>query len=1194
MHIKKIIIQGFKTYRNTTEIDLLSPNFNVVVGRNGSGKSNFFAAIRFVLSDAYSHMTREERQGLIHEGSGTVMSAFVEIVFDNTDRRFPIQRDEIAVRRTIGLKKDDYSLDGKSATRSDIMNLLESAGFSKLNPYYIVPQGQITSLTNSKDAERLSLLKEVSGAKMFESKLRESNREMTNSNYKMERIDEAMEKLEDKLSDLQIELDDLKEYQQLEKSRKIFEFNLFDRELTTVSKQSEEKESEYETLLESSQKDIKNLEDRERTCQKVQLNIDELTAAIKIAQLDEAQCDADQTRNLQTIAEKEVQERELASSLGSDLESVENRRLKQATYFEAIQRNENLLESTLKPNMNQLQTTERDLKDKIMELTTKQNMLYAKQSRFLKFTTKKQRDKWLQQEIRNLQEDKTTKNNKLQASSVKKEELDSQLLECNRRLDELRIALDDPQNVEIVHQLEEEVREGKYRVSNLLDQRKAFWRQEMRIRSLQDSTEHELSNINHKVVQTMDRAQAKGLESVREIAEKLNLQSSVYGPLVDLFSVSEKYKTAVEVVAGNSLFHVVVDTDETALTLMKELARTKAGRVTFMPINRIHVPPISFPDQEAHEFIPLIKKLKHNADLVGKAIQQVFGRTIVCKSLHRGSELARLYNLNAITLDGDIASTKGVLSGGFREFKNSRIDNLRLQSKKRVELKKLQEEVQECSREIEALTHQLADANNQLDSKLKELQAQSSKMEPIRVEHTRLLNEKFRAQKEIDVLEMTVRNLSLANASIDAKLQQYQNEKESSFSQALSPEEAEEISSLAQEIATVENEYNSAVGDATELETQIAEVEDKLATLRAQMDQVSQSSAFSDRNGQEMELQILREELGTLREKSSELKEQHIEYVDKVSDISEKLEAKKRELAKADEEQVATLKRLEGVGKRAERILSKKAILDSRRDELQEKVHELGVLPEEAFQLLNFETLLSDSLLANLNSVNNELKKYAHINKKAMEQLSTFAKEKEDLVSRKEELEQSKESIEQLVESLKLQKDAAIKSSFEEVSRSFSEIFEKLVPNGRGELVMRTKDDIDDEEGSQSIENYTGVAILVSFNSKEDEQQRIEQLSGGQKSLCAIALILAIQKCDPAPFYLFDEIDANLDTQYRTAVAALIETLAINAQFICTTFRPEMLQAANTFYGVSFSNKVSTVLEITQDEALSFVEGQRS
>ncbi|GMF53317.1 unnamed protein product [[Candida] boidinii] len=196
MHIKRIVIQGFKTYKNTTVIESFSPHNNVVVGRNGSGKSNFFAAIRFVLSDAYTNMSREERQSLIHEGSGTVMSAFVEIIFDNTDRRLPIDTDEVIIRRTIGMKKDDYSLDQKSATKSDIMNLLESAGFSRSNPYYIVPQGRITSLTNAKDAERLQLLKEVAGAKVFETKLKESLKEMNNTNKKRDQIDEMLSYIE--------------------------------------------------------------------------------------------------------------------------------------------------------------------------------------------------------------------------------------------------------------------------------------------------------------------------------------------------------------------------------------------------------------------------------------------------------------------------------------------------------------------------------------------------------------------------------------------------------------------------------------------------------------------------------------------------------------------------------------------------------------------------------------------------------------------------------------------------------------------------------------------------------------------------------------------------------------------------------------------------------------------------------------
>lgn len=141
-------------------------------------------------------MSREERQLLLHEGSGvtSTMSAYVEIVFDNSDHRFPTGKEEVVIRRTIGLKKDEYSLDKKSSSKADVMNLLESAGFSKSNPYYIVPQGrvsclaggglvsnpthisQITSLTNAKDHERLALLKDVAGTKVYENRRSESEK----------------------------------------------------------------------------------------------------------------------------------------------------------------------------------------------------------------------------------------------------------------------------------------------------------------------------------------------------------------------------------------------------------------------------------------------------------------------------------------------------------------------------------------------------------------------------------------------------------------------------------------------------------------------------------------------------------------------------------------------------------------------------------------------------------------------------------------------------------------------------------------------------------------------------------------------------------------------------------------------------------------------------------------------------------
>jgi structural maintenance of chromosome 3 (chondroitin sulfate proteoglycan 6) len=247
----------------------------------------------------------------------------------------------------------------------------------------------------------------------------------------------------------------------------------------------------------------------------------------------------------------------------------------------------------------------------------------------------------------------------------------------------------------------------------------------------------------------------------------------------------------------------------------------------------------------------------------------------------------------------------------------------------------------------------------------------------------------------------------------------------------------------------------------------------------------------------------------------------------------------------------------------------------------------------------------SQTAATRLNKVKIALMKYGHVNRKAFEQFQQFEKQRDMLENRRKELGTSDGSIHELISHLDLQKDEAIERTFRQVSKEFARIFEKLVPAGRGRLIIQKRqdkaargeesDEEDDErENSGSVENYTGVGISVSFNSKHDDQQRIQQLSGGQKSLCALTLIFAIQASDPAPFYLFDEIDANLDAQYRTAVASLIQDSASTGQFICTTFRPEMLRVADRCYGVAQQRKASTITVVQTHEALEFVEGQVS
>jgi structural maintenance of chromosome 3 (chondroitin sulfate proteoglycan 6) len=171
MHIKNIVISGFRSYRDQAFQEELSPKHNVVVGRNGSGKSNFFAAIQFVLSEKFSNLSAAERKDLFHAGAGRpLLAVFVEIIFDNSDGRIVIpgrpDESEVRIRRTVGLKQDEFRVNDRRFTSTEIRQLLESAGFSSSNPYYIVEQGKIVSLANMNEEDRYQLIKDVAGTNL--------------------------------------------------------------------------------------------------------------------------------------------------------------------------------------------------------------------------------------------------------------------------------------------------------------------------------------------------------------------------------------------------------------------------------------------------------------------------------------------------------------------------------------------------------------------------------------------------------------------------------------------------------------------------------------------------------------------------------------------------------------------------------------------------------------------------------------------------------------------------------------------------------------------------------------------------------------------------------------------------------------------------------------------------------------------
>ncbi|CAI4587735.1 CBM_collapsed_G0031230.mRNA.1.CDS.1 [Saccharomyces cerevisiae] len=686
MYIKRVIIKGFKTYRNETIIDNFSPHQNVIIGSNGSGKSNFFAAIRFVLSDDYSNLKREERQGLIHQGSGgSVMSASVEIVFHDPDHSMILPSgvlsrgdDEVTIRRTVGLKKDDYQLNDRNVTKGDIVRMLETAGFSMNNPYNIVPQGKIVALTNAKDKERLQLLEDVVGAKSFEVKLKASLKKMEETEQKKIQINKEMGELNSKLSEMEQERKELEKYNELERNRKIYQFTLYDRELNEVINQMERLDGDYNNTVYSSEQYIQELDKREDMIDQVSKKLSSIEASLKIKNAtDLQQAKLRESEISQKLTNVNVKIKDVQQQIESN---GEQRNLDSATLKEIKsiieQRKQKL--SKILPRYQELTKEEAMYKLQLASLQQKQRDLILKKGEYARFKSKDERDTWIHSEIEELKSSIQNLNELESQLQMDRTSLRKQYSAIDEEIEELIDSINGPDTKGQLEDFDSELIHLKQKLSESLDTRKELWRKEQKLQTVLETLLSDVNQNQRNVNETMSRSLANGIINVKEITEKLKISpESVFGTLGELIKVNDKYKTCAEVIGGNSLFHIVVDTEETATLIMNELYRMKGGRVTFIPLNRLSLDSdVKFPSNTTTQiqFTPLIKKIKYEPRFE-KAVKHVFGKTIVVKDLGQGLKLAKKHKLNAITLDGDRADKEVYLQVGILISTNEHVWN---------------------------------------------------------------------------------------------------------------------------------------------------------------------------------------------------------------------------------------------------------------------------------------------------------------------------------------------------------------------------------------------------------------------------------------------------------------------------------------------------------------------------------------
>ncbi|RLU23029.1 hypothetical protein DMN91_005307 [Ooceraea biroi] len=1159
MYIKQVIIQGFKSYREQTVVEPFDPRHNVVVGRNGSGKSNFFYAIQFVLSDEFSHLRPEQRQALLHEGTGPrVISAHVEIIFDNTDGRLPIDKDEVYLRRVIGSKKDQYFLNKKIVTRNDVMNLLESAGFSRSNPYYIVKQGKINQMATAPDSQRLKLLREVAGTRVYDDRREESKSILKETEGKLEKIEDFLRTIENRRK--LVELEASRANSGAEQARLGAEAKTAQEMVRAATKRLKESKKEVQTAKE--ERDTLSAEQQQLLKEKTKLTltINDL--------LEEVKGDNDSKKRAQQELEK------LKANI-----AVREDELK-----------------ALKPEYERMKRVEEECTRELQLKEQKRKELYAKQGRGSQFTTKDERDKWIQNELKQLTKqikDKEEHQKKisedLKRDAEKQIALEKKIGDHTREMERQRASIDDHNK-------------QYYELTKSKDQcqatRKEQYRQESVLQLNLSGLKEDLAKADQSLRSMAGKPILNGRDSVRKVLDTFRTRkdmaqevSSYYGPVIENFNCDKSVYMAVEVTAGNRLFHHIVETDKFGTKILKEMNNQRLpGEVTFMPLNRLHVKDIDYP--QTSDAIPMISKLNYDPKF-DKALRYIFGKTLICRNLEAATTLARDSGLDCVTLEGDQVSSKGSLTGGYFNTLRSRLEIQKTRSE-------LMSQITTLETQLTTLKDEIRKADQNISSYVSEMQRTETRNSKAKDIYDKMKAEIRLMKEELSAIERyrtpKERSLAQCTSSLEA-MRATKDGLESELHQELmaqlSVADQHQVDTLNDDIRRLTKENKEAFAKRMQLEAEKNKLENlltnNLVRRKDELVQALQEISVEDRQRQ---LDTSKTQLADIEKRLVKVNEDFKSQNEKVTSAMKKQKAESAEVEKWKLKEKEAQEKIEADAKDLEKLASKLNILQQKIGECTQKIAELGALPSnEAFS--KFNTMSTKQLFKEMEKANNHLKKYSHVNKKALDQFMSFSDQKERLVKRKEELDRGDEKIKELMSVLEQRKCEAIQFTFKQVSKYFSEVFKKLVPSGHAQLVMRTADGDEGDDGTtepSDSDRFIGVGIKVSFTGHRAEMREMNQLSGGQKSLVALALIFAIQKCDPAPFYLFDEIDQALDAQHRKAVADMIHELSSDAQFITTTFRPELLHHANKFYGVKFRNKVSHVECVTREEAADFVE----
>ncbi|ASK63517.1 chromosome segregation protein SMC [Virgibacillus phasianinus] len=1184
MYLKRLESVGFKSFAERIQVDFV-PGVTAVVGPNGSGKSNITDAIRWVLGEQSAKSLRGSKmEDIIFQGSDSRRAlnvAEVSLVLDNNDHAVPLDYEEISITRRVYRSGDsEFYINKQSCRLKDIVDLFMDSGLGR-EAFSIISQGKVEEILSSKAEERRTIFEEAAGVLKYKQRKKKAEYKLAETQENLNRVEDIVHEIEQQLGPLQEQAEKAKRYNQAMEELKQQEISLMVTEI-------EQLHSQWQQLLEKSEKEKENELAMKTDIQKKEANLEEERS--KINSLDD-EIEQVQTSLLETTQKLEQFEGR-KHVLQERMKHYEENRSNLETDKNEAQGRIQDLTSTLQQEKEQLATLirERDaVKTKVADL--KKQLTLDKESIADEIEElKTEYIEYLNNRAANRNEQQSIEQqiNQLLVKKHRQEDKNKDVVQARENLENKKEAVEETLS-HLERQFQTNEKEAEKIKAALGDEKKVY--DELQIKLNQAYQYIEKMKSRKEMLEEMKEDFQGFFHGVKAVlkAREENKLSHIHGAVIELINVPKKYVTAIETVLGGQAQHIVVDEDYVAREAINWLKKTNNGRATFLPLKSI---------QSRFMSESLLAKVKDHSGFIGiasklikceavhqKAVEHLMGHVIIATSLKAANEIASLVmrKYRVVTLDGDVVNPGGSMSGGAAKKTNQSLFT------RDQELQEITEKLTDFQQKTVQFEKKVQNSRESIVQKEQGLEQKQAEL----VDSRQSLQETKTKFSQIDMkLSSVSNNLTLYDQD---KLQFEAEESELSKRQKFLSQElnqienkisiiAQKIDELGEQEKMLKENNEQTQHDFHQNQILLAELEERVKNQRGKTKALTE-----DINEQNQQFEEYRDKLQEL----IDLKENEVTETQISADIGE-YQTNKDNLTSIIQEKRTARSNLTQFVQDAERELKElnksHQVLTSHLQDLEVKSNRLDVELENRLTRLQTEYTLTyeraketypktsnlDKTKSHVKQIKRSIEDLGTINLGAIDEYDRIMERYTFLSDQKDDLVHAKETMFTVIAEMDEEMQKRFSSTFTKIKDEFAIVFEKLFGGGHAELKLTDPNDM--------LE--TGVEIIAQPPGKK--LQHLGLLSGGERALTAIALLFAILRVRPVPFCVLDEVEAALDEANVTRFAQYVKMYSEDTQFIVITHRKGTMEEADVLYGVTMqesgvSRLVSVRLEDTKE-----------